>query len=129
MQLAVGLQVMEQIVLLTAAQDDLRQVNGCQQQASTWCPLTKRTFLPGERGRPRWVAIWRWASTDVIERLEDRIRSICSRETKGFTGWKCRFTRHTRSTGSPGVASSVFTMSSSSALRSASITLSGRGGS
>ncbi len=57
-----------------------------QQQSQTSRPFTKVFFLPGERGRPKCAdTCWR-NSSEVIERREDKILSICSWVSSGFTG-------------------------------------------
>ena len=51
--------VMEPIVFLPAAHWNRGKQIGRQQQAQTFCPFTKVSFLPGDSGRPRCAAIWR----------------------------------------------------------------------
>jgi len=45
--------VVKKVMFLPAAHGDGRKLVGRQQQASTLCPFTKVSFLPGDIGRPR----------------------------------------------------------------------------
>jgi hypothetical protein len=77
--------VMKQIMFLSATHGNRWKLIGRQQQAQTFCPFTKVSFLPGDCGRPRCAAIWRYASAEVIERRADKIPLTCSRERRGLT--------------------------------------------
>lgn len=88
---------MEQFVFLTTA-DDLRgKIRRIQQEPQTVCPFTETGLLPGKRGRPRRFSICRYASSDEIERREDKISrirsSLISGRMTGFVG-PCVFTAH-----------------------------------
>lgn len=97
--------VMEQIAFLPAAHGDGGKLIGRQQQAQTFCPFTKVSFLPGDSGRPRCFSTCRRNSSEVIERRADKIPLNCSRDRSGLTAglwlW-LRFTRHDHTSGLPG---------------------------
>ncbi len=48
--------------------------------------MTEVFLLPGKSGRPRWADICRYASSEEIERREDKITSMRSALISGRTG-------------------------------------------
>jgi hypothetical protein len=82
--------IMKQFMFLTTTTQKRRDRFRIQQETHTVCPFTETCFLPGDRGRPRCFSICTYASSDEIERREDKISrirsSLISGRTFGVTG-------------------------------------------
>jgi hypothetical protein len=77
-EITVGRLVVKNLMFLPASHHLRRQIGGAQHETQTGCPSTKIFLLPGKSRRPRCSSTWRYASSDVTERREDKILPICS---------------------------------------------------